>query len=130
MRATLAETTCDGVYTHGINRFLALLAIHNGCVDPGAEPELCEVWRAGALGWAERPWQSERAYLHGSGDSFGRVHGVGCVSLRNTNHWMRGGTYGWQAAEAGVIGICWTNTMPNLPPWGGDGARAWETTLW
>jgi 3-dehydro-L-gulonate 2-dehydrogenase len=32
---------------------------------------------------------------------------------------MRGGTYGWQAAEAGVIGICWTNTMPNLPPWGG-----------
>jgi 3-dehydro-L-gulonate 2-dehydrogenase len=32
---------------------------------------------------------------------------------------MRGGTYGWQAAEAGLIGICWTNTMPNLPPWGG-----------
>jgi 3-dehydro-L-gulonate 2-dehydrogenase len=32
---------------------------------------------------------------------------------------MRGGTYGWQAAEAGVIGICWTNTMPNVPPWGG-----------
>jgi 3-dehydro-L-gulonate 2-dehydrogenase len=32
---------------------------------------------------------------------------------------MRAGTYGWQAAEAGMIGICWTNTMPNLPPWGG-----------
>jgi 3-dehydro-L-gulonate 2-dehydrogenase len=47
------------------------------------------------------------------------VHGVGWVSLSNTNHWMRGGSYGWQAAEAGVIGICWTNTMPNLPPWGG-----------
>jgi 3-dehydro-L-gulonate 2-dehydrogenase len=31
---------------------------------------------------------------------------------------MRGGSYGWQAAEAGVIGICWTNTCPNLPPWG------------
>ena len=23
------------------------------------------------------------------------------------------------AAGAGVSGICWTNTMPNLPPWGG-----------
>src|SRR5690606_11888188 len=23
------------------------------------------------------------------------------------------------AAEAGMIGICWTNTLPNLPPWGG-----------
>ena len=31
---------------------------------------------------------------------------------------MRGGTYGWQAADAGVIGICWTNTLANLPPWG------------
>jgi 3-dehydro-L-gulonate 2-dehydrogenase len=39
--------------------------------------------------------------------------------MANTNHWMRGGTYGWQAADAGVIGICWTNTMPNVPPWGG-----------
>jgi 3-dehydro-L-gulonate 2-dehydrogenase len=48
-----------------------------------------------------------------------REHGLGCVSLGNTNHWMRGGSYGWQAAEAGLIGICWTNTMPNLPPWGG-----------
>lgn len=51
--------------------------------------------------------------------ALGREHGVGCVALGNTNHWMRGGTYGWQAAEAGMIGICWTNTMPNLPPWGG-----------
>jgi 3-dehydro-L-gulonate 2-dehydrogenase len=40
------------------------------------------------------------------------------VALRNTNHWMRGGSYGWQAAEAGMIGLCWTNTNQNLPPWG------------
>jgi 3-dehydro-L-gulonate 2-dehydrogenase len=51
--------------------------------------------------------------------ALGREHGLGCVSMGNTNHWMRAGTYGWQAAEAGMIGICWTNTMPNLPPWGG-----------
>ena len=31
---------------------------------------------------------------------------------------MRGGTYGWLAAEAGVFVLCFTNTMPNLPPWG------------
>ena len=52
-----------------------------------------------------------------------REHGIGCVALRNTNHWMRGGSYGWQAADAGVIGICWTNTMPNLPPWGASEPR-------
>jgi 3-dehydro-L-gulonate 2-dehydrogenase len=47
-----------------------------------------------------------------------REYGMGCVALANTNHWMRGGSYGWQAAEAGVIGMCWTNTLANLPPWG------------
>ncbi len=32
---------------------------------------------------------------------------------------MRGGSYGWQAANRGFIGICWSNTMPNMPAWGG-----------
>ncbi|MGA3101671.1 MAG: 3-dehydro-L-gulonate 2-dehydrogenase [Terracidiphilus sp.] len=116
-----AETTRDGVYTHGINRFSRFVAmIRNGSVNPMAEPEVTA--RLGAL---ER-WDGHR----GPGNlaalaameraiALGREHGVGCVALGNTNHWMRGGTYGWQAAEAGLIGICWTNTMPNLPPWGG-----------
>jgi len=46
--------------------------------------------------------------------------GIGCVGLANTNHWMRGGTYGWRVAERGLLFIGWTNTMPNMPPWGGD----------
>jgi 3-dehydro-L-gulonate 2-dehydrogenase len=45
-------------------------------------------------------------------------HGIGAAALAYTNHWMRAGTYGWQAADAGFIGICWTNTLPNMPPWG------------
>jgi 3-dehydro-L-gulonate 2-dehydrogenase len=55
--------------------------------------------------------------------SLSQRNGIGCVALSNTNHWMRGGTYGWQAAEAGVIGVCWTNTLPNLPPWGARDPR-------
>lgn len=31
---------------------------------------------------------------------------------------MRSGTYGWQAADQGCIGICWSNTCPNMPAWG------------
>jgi 3-dehydro-L-gulonate 2-dehydrogenase len=31
---------------------------------------------------------------------------------------MRGGSYGWQAADAGLFAICWTNTLANLPAWG------------
>jgi len=46
-----------------------------------------------------------------------------------THHWLRGGTYGWQAADAGVIGICWTNTLPNLPPWGASDPRVGNNPL-
>ena len=47
-----------------------------------------------------------------------RKHGLGGVALVNTNHWMRGGSYGWLAAESGLFAICWTNTLANLPAWG------------
>jgi 3-dehydro-L-gulonate 2-dehydrogenase len=116
-----AETTRDGVYTHGINRFPRFVkTIRNGCVDPAGEAAATA--RLGAL---ER-WDGHK----GPGNlnalaameraiALAREHGMACVAMGNTNHWMRGGTYGWQAAEAGMIGICWTNTMPNLPPWGG-----------
>ena len=116
-----AETTRDGVYSHGVNRFPRFVAtIRNGNVNPAAEPE-----RTAQFGALER-WDGHR----GPGNlnalaameraiALSREHGVGSVALGNTNHWMRAGTYGWQAAEAGLIGICWTNTMPNMPPWGG-----------
>jgi 3-dehydro-L-gulonate 2-dehydrogenase len=116
-----AETTRDGVYSHGVNRFARLVAtVRNGSVDPAAEPRV--VSRFGAL---ER-WDGQRG--PGNLNAFAamaraialsREHGIGCIAMANTNHWMRGGTYAWQAADAGVIGICWTNTMPNVPPWGG-----------
>jgi 3-dehydro-L-gulonate 2-dehydrogenase len=42
---------------------------------------------------------------------------------------MRGGTYGWQAADAGCIGICFTNTIANMPPWGGKEPRLGNNPL-
>jgi len=120
-----AETTRDGVYSHGLNRFPRFLEmIRNGSVDIHAAPEF--VARKGVL---ER-WDGHR----GPGNlnayasmeraiAVAREQGVGCVALSNTSHWMRAGSYGWQAAEAGVIGLCWTNTLPNLPPWGASDVR-------
>src|SRR5215207_8077678 len=58
-----------------------------------------------------------------------RSHGIGAIALANTNHWMRGGSYGWQAAEAGMIAMCWTNTMPNLSPWGASDPRIGNNPL-
>lgn len=116
-----AETTRDGVYTHGVARFPRFVAmIRNGSVDVHAEPEL-KVSFGAIERWDGRrgPGNLNAQFCMERAIALGREHGVGCVALGNTNHWMRGGTYGWQAAEAGCIGICWTNTMPNLPPWGG-----------
>jgi 3-dehydro-L-gulonate 2-dehydrogenase len=56
-------------------------------------------------------------------------NGMGCVTLRNTTHWMRGGTYGWMGAEAGFVFMCWTNTVPNMPPWGARQCRLGNNPL-
>jgi 3-dehydro-L-gulonate 2-dehydrogenase len=114
-----------------LNRFPRFIeAIRNGIVDIHATPEL--IAGHGAM----EQWDGRRGVgnlnAHASMSraiSLARTQGVGCVALRNTNHWMRGGSYGWQAAEAGVIGICWTNTMPNLPPWGASEPRLGNNPL-
>jgi 3-dehydro-L-gulonate 2-dehydrogenase len=126
-----AESSRDGVHTHGLDRFPRFVrGIRNGIVDVKATPQLVaahgplERWNGRGGPGNLNAWQSmERAI------ALCRQHGIGCVALANTNHWMRGGTYGWQAAEAGVIGICWTNTMPNLPPWGASDPRVGNNPL-
>ncbi|NYF89306.1 3-dehydro-L-gulonate 2-dehydrogenase [Tunturiibacter empetritectus] len=124
-RATLcarlfAETTRDGIYTHGLNRFPRFVeTIRNGSIDVYAEPT-----KSAGIGAIER-WDGHSGIgnlnAHASMQraiTLAQQHGTGAVALANTNHWMRGGTYGWQAAEQGLFALCWTNTLANLPPWG------------
>jgi 3-dehydro-L-gulonate 2-dehydrogenase len=126
-----AEASRDGVYSHGLNRFPQFVrAIRSGVVVVDAEPQL--IVKGGSL---ER-WDGKRGpgnlNAHRCMDraiELSREHGIGCVALANTNHWMRGGSYGWQAADAGVLGICWTNTMPNLPAWGASDPRVGNNPL-
>ncbi len=115
------EASCDGVYSHGINRFpLYVEFVDKGYIKVRSKPELIsgngvlEQWD-GKLGPGNvNAFRSvERAV------SLAREHGVGCVALSNTNHWMRGGTYGWKAADEGCLAIMWSNTTGNMPPWGG-----------
>lgn len=118
------ESSLDGVYSHGLNRFPRFINnVKDGIVKIYAEPERMnsfgnmEQWNGNlgpgilnALSCMSRAMQ-----IAGSA-------GIGCVALSNTNHWMRGGTYGWHAADNGYIGICWTNTQPNMVAWGGKDA--------
>ena len=116
----IAETDRDGVRTHGLARLPRFAEmVRLGRIVPSAAPELVS-----SFGALER-WTGHR----GPGNlaaqamtlracALASAHGVGAVALGDTTHWQRGGTYGWQAAEAGCALLAWTNTMPNLPPWG------------
>jgi 3-dehydro-L-gulonate 2-dehydrogenase len=130
--ATLfAEASRDGVASHGLNRFPRFVRqIRAGHVDVHAEPVRIdghgsrERWD-GRLG----PGNLNAEAATARAVALARLHGIGLVALRNTNHWMRGGTYGWQAAASGCAFIGWTNTMPNMPPWGGAAPRLGNNPL-
>ena len=122
LTTVFTETTFDGVFSHGINRFPRFINdVKQGTVKPGVTPLLVN-----SLSALEQ-WDG----LHGPGIinalhcadrsvELAGDYGIGCVGLRNTNHWMRGGTYGWRVADRGFFFMGWTNTTPNMPPWGGD----------
>ncbi|WPU95197.1 3-dehydro-L-gulonate 2-dehydrogenase [Mucilaginibacter sabulilitoris] len=126
-----AQNSRDGVYTHGLNRFPVFVRhVKDGLVQPTAVPVkensfgAIEQWN-GNFG----PGMLNAGFCMGRAIELARDNGIGCVAIKNTNHWMRGGTYGWQAAEAGYIGICFTNTIANLPPWGGLDPRLGNNPL-
>lgn len=119
------ESTLDGVNSHGINRVpLFIEYVEEGVVKVNAEAQKAE-----SFGNIER-WEGHlgpgiinATRCTNRAIELAKLHGMGMVALRNTNHWMRGGSYGWQAADAGCISILFTNTQPNMPPWGGKDSR-------
>lgn len=119
--SVFAKNSLDGVYSHGCNRFPRVISyLDKGEIDSKAIAT-CE----SSMGAIER-WDGHRGFgplnaklAMDRACELAKEHGVGVVALGNNNHWMRGGSYGWQAADQGCIGICWSNTMPNMPAWGG-----------
>lgn len=49
-----------------------------------------------------------------------KLHGVGAVAIKNTNHIGTCGYYARKIAENGLVGFVTTNSSPNMPPWGGS----------
>lgn len=129
--SVFAENSRDGVYTHGLNRFPVFVNyIKSGLIAIQADPVKVTGFRAieqwdGNLG----PGILNARFAMNRAMELAAENGIGCVALKNTNHWMRGGTYGWQAAEAGFISISFTNTIANLPPWGGVSPRLGNNPL-
>ena len=126
-----AMNSLDGVNSHGINRFPKFIKItRDGYVKPNAIPSL--VHRIGSLEQWEGnlgPGPLNATFASDRAMQIANENGIGMVTLANTNHWMRGGTYGWQAAKNGFALIAWTNTCPNMPAWGASDPRIGNNPL-
>lgn len=130
--ATLfAQNSLVGMFSHGLNRFPRVVSyLEKGEIDPNvvATTEI-------ALGAYER-WNGHRGFgplnakmAMDRACELAKQYGIGIVALGNNNHWMRGGSYGYQAADNGCIGICWSNTCPNMPAWGGKDRKIGNNPL-
>ena len=129
--AVFTGNSVDGIYTHGVNRFPRFVKyVKDGFVKPNAVPSLqskfggIEQWN-GNLG----PGTLNAVHATDSAIRLASEYGIGCVAMANTNHWMRAGTYGWQAAKKGFVFIGWTNTIANMPAWGATDAKLGNNPL-
>jgi len=114
------DNSLEGVYSHGVNRFSRFIDnIRRGYIRIEATPK--KVASAGNLEqWDGQfgPGPVNASMATDRSMELAEQQGLGMVALSNTNHWMRGGTYGWNCAKKGYAFIGWTNTIANLPPWG------------
>jgi len=127
----VTRNSLEGTYSHGINRFPRLVRnMDQGIIAMDEEPVLLNSFGAianydGRLGFGiVNAWFCMDRAMELAG-----AHGIGCVALRNTNHWFRAATYGYQACGKGMAGLCFTNTMPNMPTWGAVDARLGNNPL-
>ena len=127
----MTRNSLEGVYTHGVNRFARLIRnIGEGIVNPDADPVI--IGRTGAVANVDgglglgitNAWFSMELAIQLAGE-----YGIGLVALRGTNHWLRAATYGYQACDAGMAAICFTNTIPNMPTWGAADSRIGNNPL-
>lgn len=120
-----SENSLVGVPSHGLNIFVNTASrIQGGEINPKVEPECL-----GAFGAYERwdgqlglgPYNAYQCAIRAV--ALAKEHGIGCVSLRNTNHWGRAGKYSSVIADHGMIGVCATNGTSCMATWGGETPR-------
>lgn len=127
----IADAELDGVHTHGLKRLERLIGEleagdiqAHGQLHCTASLGAWEVWDGGAAPGPLNALACTRRAVQ-----LAQAQGIGCVSLHNTNHWLRPGYYGKQAAAQGCALLCWTNTLPNVVPHGGHTASIGNNPL-
>ncbi len=126
-----AENSLEGIYSHGVYRFPRFVEyIKKGYIKVENEPSLLhsagamEQWD-GQLG----PGPLNALFCTERAMELAEKYGLGLIGIGQTNHWMRGGIYGWKTARKGFAFIGWTNTEANMPAWGATETRLGNNPL-
>ena len=116
-----AGNSLDGVYSHGMNRFQRYL---DDMACGLCDASVLEAEKVSGLGGFE-VWDAHfgvgpliAQQVTGRAIELAKVHGISCIALRNNSHWLRAGRYGLMMADAGMMGLCMTNTCMNLVAYG------------
>ncbi len=121
----------DGVYSYGVNRFIKFIGyLKDGHIHPN-HVAICKhsIYSMEQWDGQSGPGPINALIATDRVMELASKNGIGCVTLANTNHWMRGGTYGWRAAKKGFVFIGWSNTIANMPAWGAVDSRLGNNPL-
>jgi 3-dehydro-L-gulonate 2-dehydrogenase len=125
------SNSVDGVYSHGVNRFASFVKmVTEGFVVPNNDPIKLHATHA-LEQWNGRlaPGVLNAIKATDGAMQLAKDNGIGCIALSYTNHWLRGGYYGWHAAKNNFVFIGWTNTIANMPAWGAIDAKLGNNPL-
>jgi (2R)-3-sulfolactate dehydrogenase (NADP+) len=111
----------QGLPTHGMSRVPFYCAmLKNGRADGRAKPRMaaekaavCLIDNADALPYESAAWAIEEVIQRA------RRNGIGFAGIRNSAHVGVLGIHLLQVAQAGMVGVAFTNSPAAIPAWGG-----------
>ena len=116
----MVEADLLGVPSHGVRMLPALLrAIREGRVVANPELKVLRERRATCV-WdgGNGPGRAISVQAMESAVARAKQHGVGVCLVTRLSHWGRAHAYAFRAAQAGAVGICTTNAIPNMLAFG------------
>ncbi len=116
----MAEADLLGVPSHGVRMLPGLVkAIREGRANPDPHLNLLRDRAATCvLNGDNGPGRYVATQAMQHAIERARQFGVGICLATRTTHWGRAHAYAFQAAQAGMIGLCTTNALPNMTAWG------------
>ncbi len=120
----LVQAEEQGLPTHGMSRVPFYCAmLRNGRADGSAHPALiaeraavCLIDNADGLPYVSVEWALAEVIQRA------RRNGIGFAGVRNSAHVGVLGIYLLSVAQAGLVGLAFTNSPAAIPPWGGKKA--------